>query len=201
MTEKEANTEPTAVALAVFYDRHIAMAAVNDLKRQKFYSHQIGVVSTDGKKRTRKNPDIVGRNHAKGAVAGLVSGAIIGAVAGIAFALVTGLTLMAGLLTGVITGAVVGVLLGALSGMGIPRRDPHYYDKPFDAGRSIVMVATYGRGAEAREILQRHGGRDLDERAAAVNVVGRPMVRTAPAPAPAATTNTPVTPVRPGPAA
>jgi len=178
MTEKQAVDEPTTVAMGVFHDRHIAMGAVNDLKRQNFYSHQIGVVSTNGSKRGGKNPGVVGRNHGKGALAGLVAGAIVGVVTGGTFAIVVGLGIGTGLLGGVVIGAVMGLVLGALTGMGIPRRDPNYYNKPFDAGKSIVIVACNGNGTEAREILRRHGGRDLDEQNAAVNVAGRSMVRT-----------------------
>ena len=197
MTERQAYKEPTTVALAVFYDRHIAMSAVNDLKRQKFYSHQIGVVSSDAVKGRCKNPDVVGRDHAKGAAAGLVAGAIIGLITGLAFALVVGLAVLEGLIVGVIVGAALGVILGALSGMGIPRRDPNYSTKTFEAGRSIVMVATNDRGTEAREILQRNGGRDLSEADGMVNMVGRPTVRTAPTAAPPAAVRTAPTAPRP----
>jgi hypothetical protein len=144
----------------------------------------------DGVKRPGRNADVIGRDHAKGAIAGLVSGAIVGAIVGAADAVIvtaSGLNVLAGLVAGAITGGVLGLILGILTGFGIPRRDRHYIDRRYDNFRTVLTVAANSRVAEAGEILRRNGGYDLAHQSAAVNIAGR---STPTMPAPAASTRT-----------
>ncbi len=49
------------------------------------------------------------------------------------------------------------ILPDELMGKGMPQEEAYYYQQEFEAGHSIVVVASDGRQQEARAILQRHG--------------------------------------------
>ena len=60
-------------------------------------------------------------------------------------------------------GATVGTVVGGLIGLGIPEDEAAYYEDELKGGRTLVTVhaedSAFGRAADAREILSRHGGR------------------------------------------
>jgi len=156
------------VAIAAFHDHATAERAVADLHAHDFGHHQVGIVSRDEK--GEHGVEHLGRDHAKGTAAGIGSGALVGGIAGAAVALAipgAGPVIAAGVLAttlvGAGTGAVVGGLLGALTGMGIPKRQAEYYNREFEAGRSLVVVLAESRADEARQLLRRNGGYAMDE--------------------------------------
>jgi len=158
------------VAIAAFHDRPTAQRAVEDLEKNGFDHKQIGLITpAPDQEQKHSNADVIGRDHAKGALAGVGSGAVLGGVVGAAVAILIpgiGTVLVAGALLGLATGAIAGGLLGALTGMGIPKLDAHYYSKQFEAGHTLVTVAAESRFGEAREILRRNGGYENPESAA-----------------------------------
>jgi hypothetical protein len=73
--------------------------------------------------------------------------------------LVLGGGLLAGILGGAALGAAGGTFLGPFVALGASADDAHYYSKAVDEGRTVVLVQTHDRQAEARAILDRHGAR------------------------------------------
>jgi hypothetical protein len=51
--------------------------------------------------------------------------------------------------------------VGRLVGVGVPEREAGYYRDEWEAGRTIITVASGGRSREAKAILRRHGSYDL----------------------------------------
>ena len=155
MTETE-----LIVATATFPDRTAASKAVEALHRKGFHRRQTGLVSTPPES-TKRNADVIGRHHGKGAAAGLIAGAILGAVCGGAlgvFVSATAYDLTSGAIAGAITGAIVGLLLGALTGLGMPRRDPLWQQRQDAAAQTVVMAAAGERWSDAAAVLVRSGG-------------------------------------------
>jgi len=60
---------------------------------------------------------------------------------------------------------IVGVA-GALIGAGVPEHEAKYYDKEFEAGRTIVTVTADGQADKATAILRRYGAYDVSNRSA-----------------------------------
>ena len=58
---------------------------------------------------------------------------------------------------------IVGVA-GALIGAGVPEHEAKYYDKEFEAGRTIVTVTADGQADKATAILRRYGAYDVSNR-------------------------------------
>jgi hypothetical protein len=144
----------TAV-IGTFADRHAAERYVAELKRAGFKDSEIGMTSPhrEGDNTLKAEEDI-----AVGAVAGGALGAVAGAVAtglipGVGPVLAVGL--LAGLVGGAAAGATAGGLIGALVGLGIPEEEARRYEQEFLAGRTLVVVQSPGRAAEALAILRR----------------------------------------------
>jgi hypothetical protein len=103
------------------------------------------------------------KEAADGAVAGSVAGATAGAVAGaLATVLVPGLgTVLGGglllALAGGALGAAGGTFLGPFIALEMSSDEAHYFAREVDEGRTIVVVKTDDRAAEAAEILRKHG--------------------------------------------
>lgn len=191
---------PATVAIAAFHDRPTAQRAVEDLEKHGFDHKQIGLITpAPDREGVEKGSDVVGRNHAVGVAAGVGSGAVVGGLVGAAAAILIpgiGLAVVAGALAGLATGAIAGGLLGALTGMGVPKHDAEFYSKQFEAGHSLVTVATADRVGEAREILRRNGG--YENEPGGSEIAGSPPAATADAgPAHPATTATPPPPPPP----
>jgi hypothetical protein len=184
------------VAVAAFHDRATAARAAADLERHGFNQKQIGIISQAPQGKVKRNADVIGRDHVRGALLGVISGAIIGAVAGFGFAYVQPASLLSYSVAGAVFGAVIGLLLGALTGMGVAKRDRTWYSKQFEKGQSVVTVMADGRHEEAWDILRRNGGFEVADRilpeaspaegdlgARETDLTGRPTPREVPAPA------------------
>ncbi len=73
----------------------------------------------------------------------------------------TGLGASTGALTGSTgTDADAGVWLADLIGQGVSEDELRFYEQEFRAGRTLVIVRSAGREAEARTILHSYGGYD-----------------------------------------
>src|SRR4051794_32262025 len=158
------------VVVGVFEDRRKAQQAVAELTRAGFREEQIGVVAQDKEAVTgAKATADKGSHAAEGAVTGVAAGAGVGALWALGIAAgvlpVIGPVIAGGLLASVLAsaagGAAIAGLVGALVGLGIPEEEAHYYDKEFQAGRTIVTVKAGDRYDEAVAILHRHGAYDM----------------------------------------
>src|SRR5205807_9335680 len=123
------------------------------------------------------------KDVADAAAAGALTGGAAGALAGGALAAImlpaVGPALVGGLLAALLgssVGAAAGGLLGVLIGLGIPEEEARYYDREFQAGRTIVTVRADDRYDEAAATLRRHGALKVAERhpPAAAAMVGPP---------------------------
>ena len=165
--------EKQPVVIGVFENERNAKKAVQDLNAHGFLFEHIGLLAHE---RHVPNVSTLERVDAlmpeETAAAGMAAGASVGALWGLAVA--AGLfppfgTVIAGgtlavILASAVTGAAVGGIGGALVGMGVPEDHARYYEREFEAGRTIVSVKTQGRNVDAVDILTRNGGYDVETR-------------------------------------
>lgn len=158
--------------VGVFNNLRDAQTAICDLKAAGFRDDEIGIVGP-GDKDTVAGKSVDGGTHAaEGAAAGVATGAGVGALwaIGIAAGLLPAIgPIVAGGILGSILasaagGAAVAGLAGALIGLGIPEEEATYYENEFKSGRTVVTVKTTTRQDEARRILGRHSGYDMESR-------------------------------------
>ncbi len=57
-------------------------------------------------------------------------------------------------------------ITNSLENLGLPEQEATFYNREFEAGRTVVMVNTADRKREAYDILRRNGGYDFNSRAA-----------------------------------
>jgi len=163
-----------ATVVGVFSDRLDAERAIAELHRIGFSDDQIGFAMRKGEAVEGTTNTEIGNRTEKGAMTGVLAGAGVGGlVAAAAALLIPGFGpviaggILAAMLDGAAIGAVAGGFLGALTGMGVPEEAAHYYEREFNEGRVLVMVKADGRYQEARDLLRRFGGHDLEHRRAA----------------------------------
>ena len=172
---KQTTSSNLGTVVGLFHERRNAEMAIADLERAGFKDDQIGFASHGDSKMTagRAGDDAVttdtgpGSGALSGAMTGGVIGGVLGALASLAIPGV-GPVVAAGILgpilggaaAGAGVGAVGGGLVGGLATTGISEDDARYYDEQFRSGRSLVTVRAGDRAAEARAIIQRHGGHD-----------------------------------------
>lgn len=169
-------TNLQGTVIGVFETHEHARKAVHDLKQAGFGEDQIGVASTNRdtiQSKEKGTADEGDESYAgEGALTGVAAGAGIGALWGLgilAGALpaigpaIAGGTLAA-LLSSAAAGAAAAGLAGALVGLGIPKDEAEFYEGEVRAGKTIVTVNAGSRAADARSILQSHGGYDMSSR-------------------------------------
>ena len=174
-TTSSSTHQGTVVGL--FHERRNAEAAIADLERAGFKDDQIGYAAHgpngDSATSGRAGDTAVttdtgpGSGALSGAMTGGVLGGILGALASLAIPGV-GPVVAAGILGPILGGAAAGAGIGAVGGglvgglvtTGVSEEDARYYDEQFRGGRSLVTVRAGDRAAEARAIIQRHGGHD-----------------------------------------
>jgi len=158
--------------VGVFSNAREAQAAIRDLKAAGFRDDEIGVVGP-GDNDTTASKSVDGGTHAaEGAAAGVATGAGVGALwaIGIAAGLLPAIGpivaggILGSLLASAAGGAAVAGLAGALVGLGIPEDEASYYENEFKSGRTVVTVKTTTRQDDARRILGRHSGYDMESR-------------------------------------
>jgi len=171
-------TRKTAV-VGVFDNRADAQRAVQELKRMGFRDDEIGVAHKDDSTATGAVGS--GETYAgTGALAGVATGAGVGALWGIGIAagmlpaigpVIAGGTLAA-ILASAATGAAAAGIVGALVGMGIPEEEAKFYESELHSGRTVVTVTTSSRYTEARAVLDRFNGFDMQGRKTSKTATG-----------------------------
>jgi hypothetical protein len=158
--------------VAAFEDRLEAERAVDELEQAGFRPEDVGFVirgsqAVEGGMIT----DAEGTKDGRGAAAGMVTGAGVGAILGAAAAMLVpgvGPVLATGILTtalgGAIAGTAVGGIVGAMTGLGISEDEAKFYEQEFKAGKAIIAVQAGTRMIDARDIMRRHGGYDMQTR-------------------------------------
>jgi hypothetical protein len=151
------------VVAGVFNHSPQAEQAVLELRQAGFAHDRIDMIMR-GEVRMKGTPRMEWqKDAADGAIAGATTGAAVGAVVG---ALVTflvpgvGLVLGGGLLTvfaATALGAAGGTFLGPFLALEMAPDEAEYLAKEVDEGRTVVLVQTKDRAAEAWSILERHG--------------------------------------------
>ncbi len=154
------------LVVGVFEHRPQAEQAVTELWKAGFPHDRIDMVTRQGPEPASPNLHLQGE-ASTGAVTGAVAGAGVGAVAGaLAMMLVPGMGtvlgggLLAGAIGGAALGAAGGTFLGPFLALEMGEDDAHYYSHAVDEGRTIVVVKTPDRPAEAQAILRRAGARE-----------------------------------------
>lgn len=166
MSEGRSDTTHEPQLGAIFDDRSIAEAAVEDLRRSGLADEHLGVAvhGTD----TYAFEEDVEAETAHGLERGVIIGAPIGAVAGMTvLALIVpgvGTIGVAGVLAaGGVTGALAGGFWGAYLGI---KAEEHVLEEewdwertPLQPGQVMVVVDQHGHPDEVKGILERRGGR------------------------------------------
>jgi len=158
--------------VGVFSDHQQAERAIDELRRAGFRDDQIGIARRrpEGEVTETTTGTESEETHAgTGAIAGVVAGAGLGALAGLGILSgvipVIGPAIAGGtlgiILSNAAGGAAVAGVIGALIGAGIPEEEAQYYNREFEAGRTIVTVKGDDRVDEATTILRRHGAYDM----------------------------------------
>ncbi len=162
------------IVAGVFEHSPDAEQAVLELRQAGFAHDRIDLI-TKGEVRMEGTPRMEWQTDAaNGAIAGAATGATVGAVAGaLAMLLIpgVGVVLGGGLLTilgAAALGAAGGTFVGPFLALEMAPDEAHYYAKEIDEGRTVVLVQTKDRAAEARAILERHGARPAPSAKAAM---------------------------------
>jgi hypothetical protein len=169
--------EPSVhVVAGLFADLPAAKDAVKELKDAGFTDKDIGLAMRNPRE-TEGAPEVVTDTRAtEEAATGALGGGILGGLTGLlvaagvvaipgvgpllaggALASVLGVT-GASVTAGAGLGAAAGGLVGALVGFDIPESEARHVAAAIRSGRVLVLVKTSERVADARAILQRHGG-------------------------------------------
>lgn len=148
-----ATTEPSTVLIGVFADQDRARRFVERLKDAGFNNDEIGVVVREQPHSTTQ----VEEGAAAGALTGGMWGALLGAavITGLlpGFGVIVAGGLLAGIASGAAVGAAAGGAIGALIGLGLPEEKARHLEQQLHAGRTLVIVKSVPRMAEARAIL------------------------------------------------
>lgn len=146
-----------------FPDRRSAERALAALRTGGFDARHANLVSQE---HVESAPPP--REQATGTVTGSVMGAVIGAIIGALIAwLASSLlqsvatTTAAGVFVCAIVGGGIGWFLGGLAGSGKPVEEEEYRQERVELGRMQLMLDSGDREAEARDILQRFGARNV----------------------------------------
>lgn len=166
-------TEQRSKVIGVFDDRAHALAAVKELYQAGFTAKQIGIAGRHDEGNTTVTETYPVEDHgsaATGALTGAVAGASLGGLVGIG--LTTGIIPVLGpviaggtlavILANTAGGAAIGAALGAATGEHSSHDQGNYYQREFEAGRTLVTVNAGSRVDDAATILHRNGGYDLD---------------------------------------
>jgi hypothetical protein len=176
--------------VALFDDIESAERAVRDLRDAGVPQDDISLATrhtgewSDGGGRMRRDDEPRPREDESsaagtGAGIGAALGGLGGLLVGLGALTIPGIgpivaagplgTALAGLLgagAGALAGGAAGGLLGALVDMGVPRDRAEYYAEGVRRGGTLVMVRSQGGHDERlRDILQRNGAVDIEERA------------------------------------
>jgi len=154
--------------VGVFKDQEHAMKAMNELRAAGFADSEVGLVTRDWVLGTPDRRGIeVQQKAGDGATAGAATGAGVGAVAGLIGASLIpgfGFVVAGGLLMGAVAGAALGAAAGTFAGpfvaLGMSEDEVRRHSQYVEEGRTVVLVHSEERQAEAQQILLKHGAYD-----------------------------------------
>ncbi|MBA2680893.1 MAG: general stress protein [Ktedonobacteraceae bacterium] len=166
-------TNSRTTVVGVFTTRANAQNAITDLHSRGFTDQQIGFIARDNStavdqaSTTDETEVPTGERAAVGAASGGVVGGLLGAAAsllipGFGPAIAGGI--LAATLGGIAIGAATGGIIGTLTHVGVPEEEASYYQKEFEAGRTLVTVDAPGRQQEAIDTMRRNGAYDASTR-------------------------------------
>ena len=154
--------------------------ALRELEARGYKPEEISAISSSDKY-ADKGYSGTGSNVAASAGSGAVTGGVIGGLAGLLagvgvipavagffiggpIAAAIGLAGAAAVTaSGAVTGAAAGGLIGALTGLGVPKETATSYDSTVKEGGVVLGLAGHEDiTAEARDILERCGARDIN---------------------------------------
>ena len=157
--------------IGVFDNPTLVERALTELKEEGFLPEQVSVIARDSHE-TRtlvRDTGMGGEGTATGALTGGITGGIIGWLVGISALVIPGIGpivgagVLASTLVGAGVGAAAGGLIGALGDLGVPEEEARGYEASVREGRILLAVSTTSaeQAEDAREILDRHDGRDV----------------------------------------
>jgi hypothetical protein len=165
------------IVAGVFDHSPQAEQAVLELRQAGFAHDRIDMIAR-GEVRMEGTPRMEWQTDAaNGAIVGAATGATVGAMAGALATLLipgVGVVLGGGLLTilgASALGAAGGTFVGPFLALEMAPDEAEYYAKEVDEGRTVVLVQTKDRAAEAWNILERHGARRASSAKAAVGAL------------------------------
>lgn len=144
-----------SIVVALFVDPVSAINAVKALRDAGFDSSQIGHIARSAAD-TGILPGEIASTDAAAAV--LATGMAAGAAgaAGLAPGGMIAATAIGAAM--IASGTLENGVHAALTGAGMSEEEAGYFANEYDSDRSIVIVKTADRAAEASQILKRHGG-------------------------------------------
>lgn len=155
------------ILAAQFPDRGSAERALEALSVGGFDRQQMSLVSQEHELGAPPPPP---RQQVTHSLAGSLVGSLIGGTAGALIAWLTSSlvhsvasTTTIGVIVCAIVGGAIGWFLGGLAGSGRPIEEGEYRQERVELGRMLLSVDPGTREAEARDIMQRFGGRDVRE--------------------------------------
>jgi hypothetical protein len=155
------------LVVGVFDHTDQAEKAIADLWKAGFAQDRIDMATRSEGVTTGTSQFAPQKEAAEAAVVGAEAGAVIGAAAGaVAMLLLPGvgwvlggglLASLLGGLGGAALGAAGGTFLGPFVALEMSEDDARFYSRAIDEGRTVVLVQTPDRQADARAVLDRHG--------------------------------------------
>ncbi|MBX5451703.1 hypothetical protein [Thermogemmatispora sp.] len=161
----------SAAVVGIFEERSQAEQAIGELKAAGFKDEQITRLSREPLKPQEAGLTERLLERARARYNLPLLGGIIGAVGGGLFSLLASLVLpltgvqisggpMLALCEGLVLGALGGGFLGTIIGPSLSATGPRYTEAEAVRGRTIIMVRTLERQAEAALILRKYGARN-----------------------------------------
>nr|BBH94772.1 hypothetical protein KTA_29710 [Thermogemmatispora argillosa] len=161
----------SAAVVGIFEERSQAEQAIGELKAAGFKDEQITRLSREPLKPQEAGPTERLLERARARYNLPLLGGIIGALGGGLFSLLASLILprvgveigggpLLALLEGLVLGALGGGFLGTVIGPTLIGPGPRYTEAEALPGRTIIMVRTLERQAEAASILRKYGARN-----------------------------------------
>lgn len=169
------------MVMATFASMNQADKAVQELEEIGLDEHDLSFITKSKEVRKEHSSDAAA-DTAEGMASGAITGGALGGLAGLLagagvfpalaglfiggpIAALLGLTgVAATAVSGAVTGAAAGGLVGALTGLGVSQEQAETYEKVVEEGGVLLGVpASFEQIDDARAILERNGGTNVDE--------------------------------------